>query len=89
MKNLSLSEKIALVEKMSRVTKYCVACGFRTDTEFLVCADCAEIHGCAVTYVPATCGDDVCYVSENGDLNFDGNCEHEAAFDLVINPEFL
>ena len=55
---------------------YCVGCGFNTETEFVVCADCALVNGISETYVPETCGDDVCYLQANGEINLDGDCSH-------------
>lgn len=73
--------------------KYCVGCGFVLD---LPESDLASIcYGCTAfstksvdflrTWIPATCGDDVCY-NVNGEMNLDGEtCSHADDFYAVMD----
>lgn len=61
---------------------YCVFCGFDTESQYLVCDTCHLMTGAELSYRPAVCGDEVCYLLPNGELNLDGvNCEHARLFD--------
>ena len=71
---------------MSKV--YCVGCGFTTGTKYVVCDGCSLVNNVSVTYVPATCGDDVCYLQANGEINFDGDCSHEKEFDTILSVRY-
>ena len=66
------------------MTHYCVFCGFATDTDFITCADCATLLGICESFVPTTCGDDLCYCLPNGEVNFDGDCEHGSQFIDIV-----
>ena len=72
---------------MSKV--YCVGCGFTTSTKYVVCDNCSLLNNVSVTYVPATCGDDVCYLMPNGELNLDGEtCSHADDFDNTLSVRY-
>jgi hypothetical protein len=67
---------------------FCYVCGFESDTATLLCDTCALVHGVSVDFVPATCGDDVCYLTNDG-INLDGECSHSADFYAVFDPKFM
>lgn len=71
------------------MTKYCVACGFKTNTDFMVCEDCSLIHDVPECFEPMTCQDDVCYLQANGEINLDGDCNHRRDFYLAFNPAYI
>jgi hypothetical protein len=72
--------------------KYCLGCGFLLSEPELdyksLCSACIAFSTLtpaqAETWVPAVCGDDVCYIKD-GELNLDGEtCSHLAEFDAVM-----
>ena len=74
--------------------KYCVACGFIMEMPDLdlasMCFMCTAFSTKSVefltTWVPATCGDDVCFTDHQGQPNLDGEtCSHEADFYAVLD----
>ena len=74
------------------MAKYCVACGFalKQGQDFAsVCIGCIGFSTKSLdflkTYVPAVCGDDVCYLDEEGMPNLDGECSHSKDFDQVFD----
>lgn len=72
------------------MTNYCIACGFNTETAFIVCETCSILHDVPECFVPATCGDDVCYLQANGEINLDGeSCSHEKDFYSVFDPKLM
>lgn len=67
------------------MSKFCVGCGIVTDTDFIVCDDCSFTNDVATSFVPATCGDDDCYLLPNGEINLDGvDCSHADNFHSVF-----
>lgn len=66
--------------------KYCVNCGYYTATEFILCADCAFINDVPESFVPVTCGDELCYCLPNGEINLDGDCSHADELDAILDP---
>ena len=73
--------------------KYCVGCGFKlNDPENdykSLCCGCIAFSNLtpaqAETWIPATCGDDVCFTDYQGMPNLDGDtCSHLADFDAVM-----
>ena len=73
--------------------KYCVACGFLMDLPdsdlVSMCYGCTAFSTKSVeflsTWIPATCGDDVCYLDEQGMPNLDGDCSHYKDFYAVMD----
>ncbi len=72
---------------------YCVGCGFLlNDPEYdykSLCCGCIAFSNLtpaqAETWIPATCGDDVCFTDYQGQPNLDGEtCSHLADFDAVM-----
>lgn len=66
------------------MTNYCINCGYTTDTAHIVCAECSLLNGVPECFVPITCGDDVCYVTANGEINLDGECQHAEVIHSVF-----
>ena len=73
--------------------KYCVGCGFVMDMPeydlLSMCYGCTTFSTKSIdflsTYVPAVCGDDVCYYN-NGEMNLDGEtCSHYEDFYAVFD----
>ena len=73
--------------------KYCVGCGFiLDDPEFdykSLCCGCIAFSTLtsaqAETWVPAVCGDDVCHITDDGEINLDGEtCSHSDDFYAVM-----
>ena len=62
------------------MTNYCVFCKADSESAFIVCELCAIVAELPQTFVPATCGDDLCYCTANGELNLEGDCAHESEF---------
>ena len=73
--------------------KYCINCGMSMEMpEFDLLSMC---YGCTAfstksidflsTYVPAVCGNDVCYITSTNEMNLDGDCDHEADFYAVFD----
>lgn len=59
------------------MTVYCVGCGFDTESALFVCESCSVMNSVPTCFVPATCGDDDCYLLPNGEINLDGvDCSH-------------
>ena len=67
---------------------YCVFCGFDSESRFMVCETDAVVLGVKRSYVPVTCGDDVCYCLPNAEVNFDGDCGHYEIFRAKLNRYF-
>jgi hypothetical protein len=73
--------------------KFCVACGFILETDLdlaSMCFSCTAFSTKSVefltTWVPATCGDDVCFTDNQGIPNLDGEtCSHLEDFDAVLD----
>jgi hypothetical protein len=73
--------------------KYCVACGFLMDLPdsdlVSMCYGCTAFSTKSVeflsTWIPATCGDDVCYIDEQNQMNLDGDCSHYEDFYAVMD----
>lgn len=73
--------------------KFCVGCGFIMDlpeTDLVsICYGCTAFSTKSVsflrTWVPAVCGDDVCYLDEQGQPNLDGECSHADDFYAVMD----
>jgi hypothetical protein len=73
--------------------KYCVACGFLMDLPdsdlVSICYGCTAFSTKSVefltTWVPATCGDDVCFTDFQGMPNLDGDCSHYEDFYAVMD----
>lgn len=70
------------------MTNYCVFCNFDSECAFIVCENCSIIAEVPQTFVPATCDDEFCFVTANGELNFDGLCDHEAEFSVYADRVF-
>ena len=73
--------------------KYCVGCGLVLDMPEMdlasMCFGCTAFSTKSLdflnTWVPATCGDDVCFTDFQGMPNLDGEtCSHLADFDAVM-----
>ncbi len=72
--------------------KYCVGCGFVMEDPAIdlasICYGCSASSSKSVeflsTWIPATCGDDVCY-NTNGEMNLDGDCSHADDFYAVMD----
>jgi hypothetical protein len=69
---------------------YCVVCGLVINSELdhkSLCSGCVAFStlpfSLATVWVPAVCGDDVCY-NNNGDINLDGDCSHYEDFYAVL-----
>ena len=69
--------------KMNKVT-YCVVCSYITDNGMSVCTECAMMCGISVDYVPTVCGDNLCFLDEQGQPNFDGDCNHFAHYANIV-----
>ena len=74
--------------------KYCVACSMimeMPDIDLVsMCFSCSAFSTKSIdflrTWVPATCGDDVCYLDEQNQINLDGEtCSHLADFESVMD----
>ena len=74
--------------------KYCVACGFVMEMPDLdlasMCYGCTAFSTKSVefltTWIPATCGDDVCYITSTNEMNLDGEtCSHYEDFYAVLD----
>ena len=72
---------------------YCVGCGFKLEDPTIdyksLCSGCIAFSNLtpaqAETWIPATCGDDVCFTDFQGMPNLDGEtCSHLADFDAVM-----
>jgi hypothetical protein len=70
--------------------KYCASCGYVLSNEdsLSLCLTCGALSAmdddALATYVPAVCGDDVCYLDYQGMPNFDGDCSHEEDFRSLV-----
>jgi hypothetical protein len=68
------------------MTNYCIGCGYITESEYIVCFSCSALNDVPECFAPITCGDDVCYLLPNGEMNLDGDCEHaDAIYSLFPN----
>ena len=77
------------LQKGSTEMSYCVFCGFDTESQYLVCETCHLMSGAELSYRPAVCGDEVCYLLPNGELNLDGEtCTHSQDFDLLASQTY-
>jgi len=73
--------------------KYCVACGLVLDMPEMdlasMCFGCSAFSTKSLeflsTWIPATCGDDVCYLDEQNQMNLDGDCSHYEDFYAVMD----
>ena len=64
---------------------FCVVCGFKSESKFAsVCEMCAVLSSLSdeqlLSYVPSVCGDEDCYLDEQGMPNLDGECQHYQEF---------
>lgn len=73
--------------------KYCVSCGYvlSNGAYLSLCLTCGIMSSmddvALATYVPAVCGDDVCYLDYQGMPNFDGDCSHSEEFHSLV-PDY-
>ena len=73
--------------------KFCVGCGFVMDLPdsdlVSICYGCSAFSTKSVeflsTWIPATCGDDDCYIDEQNQINLDGDCSHYKDFYAVMD----